>query len=57
MQPWTTRPGQARPGYLSCGHRQHALDMHDRDILPHSIGWRPCQPTRTSKTRTSVMRP
>ena len=38
MQPWTTRPGQARPGYLSCGHRQHALDMHDRDILPHSIG-------------------
>ena len=74
MQPWTTRPGQARPGYLSCGHdntpwtcmivissstqlvdvpinrskqarlvhlscghKQHALNKHDHDVLFHSI--------------------
>ena len=24
---------QVRLGYLSCGHKQHALDKHDRDIL------------------------
>ena len=29
----------------ACGHGQHALDEHDRDILPHLIGLRPCQPT------------
>ena len=22
----------------ACNHGQHALDMHDRDILPHLIG-------------------
>ena len=26
------QPEQARLGNLSCGHKQHALDKHDRDI-------------------------
>jgi len=29
----------------ACSHGQYALDEHGRDILPHLIGGRSCQPT------------